>query len=216
MGAVVLRGQLHDLPGIEVRQDPLTPSSSFFSARTGTHYRGIVLHHDACLSAAACLKLMRARRPPNRVSTHFVIDNDGSIVQLADPLLWRAWSACEHDSGRIAIDLSNACDLIYATRYTPRRPVLEQVIHGAKVLWLAPYPVQVDSLAALVRLLCRVVGIPAAVPLRADGSADLRLLSPVPDGVIGHLHCQTNKQGKANKADPFGLDWPELQRRIHA
>lgn len=216
MGTIILGGQPYEIQGVEVRQDPLLPPQGFFSERTGTVYRGIVIHHDACLSAAGCLRLMRGRKPPTRVSTHFDIDNDASLVQLADPLRWRAWSACQHDKGRIAIDISNACDLKYEKSYTPRRPVVEQVIHGSSVRWLAPYPAQVETLVALVRLLCRVLSIPAVVPLRSDGMADLRLLDPVPNGVIGHLHCQKDKRGRASKVDPFGLDWPAFQRAIAA
>ena len=210
MAPILLAGRQIDIPGVAVRQERLGPDGFHFSPRRGSQYRGIVLHHDACLSAAACVAVMRSKP----VSTHFIVDNDGSIVQLADPLLWRAWSACEHDSGRIAIDVSNACELRFAPRYTPPRPLATQVIHGQQLTWMAPYPVQVASLAALVRVLCREVGIAPTVPLTPDGEADLRLLDPVPGGVIGHLHCQRDKRGRACKVDPFGLDWPAFQALI--
>jgi len=220
-GSVILGGRTYPLPGVVVRQERLGPDRAHFSPRRSSDYRGIILHHDACLSAAQCVAVFRdarerarAGKKANRASTHFIIDNDASIVQLADPLRLRAWSAGQHDGGRIAVDISNACELKWALRYTPPRPRMTQLIHGAPVTWLAPYPAQVASLAALVRLLCEVVGIPPVVPLRPDGTADLRLLDPVPDGVIGHLHCQRDSKGRPAKFDPFGLDWPAFQALV--
>jgi hypothetical protein len=40
----------------------------------------VVTHWDACLSATSCKRILERRG----ISTHFVIDNDGTIVQLAD------------------------------------------------------------------------------------------------------------------------------------
>ena len=40
----------------------------------------IVTHWDVCLSAASCKRVLERRG----ISTHFAIDNDGTIVQLLD------------------------------------------------------------------------------------------------------------------------------------
>lgn len=201
---ILLSGIAHDLPGTATRQDLLVPHESYYSPRRGSIYRGIILHHDVALSTACLLADARQRKPPFRISTHFSIDNDGAIVQLADPLVWRAWSAGVHDAGRIAIDISNICYPAYAAHYQPRRPLQTQTISGQRITYLGPDPRQVASLVALCRLLCRVVGIPAVCP------TEMRLLDPVPDGVIGHMHCQRGK------VDPFGLDWYALAEALRS
>lgn len=205
---IILAGRLVEAPGLRVVQKPLP--AGYASPRQGKDYDRIILHHDACLSAASCFKVLIKRG----VSTHFIIDNDGTIWQVLDPLRFRAWSAGRWDAGAAAIDFSNACELAYAKHYKPPRPVLTQIIHGAGVRWTGLYPAQVDACANLVRLLCARMDIPAEVPLYPDGTAKLELLDPVPDGVIGHLHCSRGKDGRPNKADPFGLDWPMFQRLI--
>jgi len=160
----------------------------------------IILHHDAALSAEGCIAVLNRRR----LSTHFIVDNDGSVVQLLDPIEHTAWATGRYNRTSIAIDISNACELRYAARYDPPRPVVTQRIHGHRIKWLGPYPCQEVALRELLRVLCRECEIPLAVPLDDAGEPDLRALDIVPRGVVGHLHCDSKK------VDPFGVDWLAL------
>jgi len=172
-----------------------------FARRTGTVQR-IILHHDATLSARHCFKILRKRN----LSTHFCIDNDGTIYQFLDPATTSAWASGKgYNQTAVAIDFSNACELKWASRYEPPRPVVEQRIHGHGVKWLGLYEVQQRACEKLCRLLCEAFGVPPVVPLGQDGEPLLGDLRPVPAGVIGHLHLTRRK------FDPFGLDWMALQ-----
>jgi hypothetical protein len=220
MGIVILDGIPHELPGVEVKQDPFPAGVTMSSPRRGkSGYKWIVLHHDAALSAAGCkATLVDSTKKGRPVSTHFCIDNDSTIYQYLDPLRFRSWATGgpygDFNAGGIAIDFSNACELKFASRYKPPRVIETQVIHGSPVRWLGLYFQQVVACAALVKLLCQVTGIPATVPLQ-DGVPLLHLLPrPILPGVIGHLHCATDKAGQPCKFDPFGLDWATFQRMI--
>ena len=186
-----------------VRQDKLMAGG--YSPRSlKTRLERIVLHHDAALSADGC----RAALDSRKLSTHFCIDNDGTIVQYLDPLIATAWAMNAQNATGISIDFSNACEVRYADRYHPPRGLAKQTIQGSAVTWLALYPCQIDACAELVRVLCRETGIDPVVPLGPDGNAVLHCLSPVPKGVIGHLHCNPQKY------DPFGLPWERFAEMI--
>ena len=182
-----------------VRQE-LDRLQGWYATRGPGPLERLILHHDAALSAEGCISVLNRRR----LSTHFVIDNDGTVVQLLDPLVHTAWATGRYNTSSIAVDVSNACELRYADRYDPPRPVITQRIHGCRVRWLGPYPCQEEALRELVRVLCVECGIPAVVPLDEAGEPILRVLDPVPHGVVGHLHCDRRK------VDPYGLDWRAL------
>ena len=69
-----------------------------------------VTHWDVCLSADSCKRVLEKRG----ISTHFVIDNDGTIVQLVDcnDIAWHA-GIRKVNNVSIGIDFSNA----YYTKY---------------------------------------------------------------------------------------------------
>jgi len=220
MGEIVISGRGVELPGVEVdRSLSLLGHSRARLPEEDIHR--IILHHDAALSARSCYRILAKRG----LSTHFVIDNDGTIYQFLDPGLRQAWASGsvhgkrrdEHrlmpnetsfNRGSVAIDFSNACELRWAKRYKPPRPVLTQHMHRGRVKWLGLYPGQVAACVALCRLLCDEFDIQRAVPLADDGSALLQVLDPVPSGIVGHLHLTRRKY------DPFGLDWPAFETEV--
>jgi len=201
MGAIILDGVAVEVPGFDVRQDPMPIGLS--DPRTKPIKR-LVLHHDAALSAKSCKAILQKRK----FSTHFCIDNDGTIVQFFDPAKRVSWHAGIYNATGVGIDVSNAVELKWASRYTPRRAEVEQRIHGIKIRGLAPYVLQQRALEALCCVLCRELGVPGQVPLTTAGEPLLSLLGPVPSGIIGHLHLTTKKW------DPFGVDWIALQAAL--
>ena len=93
--------------GIEwdkVRMDPIKSGcyKNVFSHRTPTM---VVTHWDATLSAKSCKNILEKKG----ISTHFVIDNDGTIVQLLDTnnIGWHAGIRSVNNTS-IGIDFSNA------------------------------------------------------------------------------------------------------------
>ena len=146
----------------------------------------VITHFDVCLSAASCRRALKGRN----ISSHFVIDNDGTICQMVDPQ-HSAWHAGRRAVNRasIGIDISNG----YYTKYQDwyrrkgfgRRPVLEGVkVHGVKLKeCLGFYPVQIEAYKVLVETLCNFYDIPIEMPMAEDGtvlravSKDVRFLA---------------------------------------
>lgn len=175
-------------------------------ARRTQPIRHIILHHDVCFSATHCYNVLKARG----LSTHFAIDNDGTIFQFLDPALWSAWHAGNPWNQRsIGVDVSNACDLRHAKRYVPPRGSLRQRVQNTNLHWLAPYPVQIDALVRLLRSLCAEFGIPTTIPVCAAGRPVMQKTTVDRSmGILGHFHVSERK------CDPFGLDWLDLRARV--
>ena len=95
----------------------------------------IVTHWDVCTSAASCKRVLQKKG----ISTHFVIDNDGTIVQLVDcnNTAWHA-GIRRVNNASIGVDFSNAVSEKYNKTYVRRgfgeRPVIKDWrVHGVKV-----------------------------------------------------------------------------------
>ena len=184
--------------GKEIPSDCYSTSSE---ARTPTM---IVTHWDAALSADSCYRILKKRG----ISSHFVIDNDGTIYQLVDTQHkgWhagnRAVNACS-----IGIDFSNAYYTKYQDWYVKRgfgeRPIIEDApMHGRTLEpFLGYYPVQIEAYKALLKGLHDHYGIKLECPLDEDGE----LLSTVDDtaaagdfeGVVAHYHLTRRKKDTA-------------------
>lgn len=184
--------------GKEIPSDCYSTSSEI---RTPTM---IVTHWDAALSADSCYRILKKRG----ISSHFVIDNDGTIYQLVDTQHkgWhagnRAVNACS-----IGIDFSNAYYTKYQDWYVRRgfgeRPIIEDApMHGRTLEpFLGYYPVQIEAYKALVKGLCEHYNIKLECPLDEDGE----LLSTVDDtaaasdfeGVVCHYHLTRRKKDTA-------------------
>jgi hypothetical protein len=113
----------------------------------------IVTHWDVCLSADSCKRVLEKRN----ISTHFCIDNDGTIVQLVDcnDVAWHA-GIRRVNNNSIGVDLSNAYYTRYQKTYIDRghgaRPILkDSIVHGRKLSpHLGFYPVQIEAYKALL------------------------------------------------------------------
>lgn len=156
----------------------------------------IVTHWDAALSAKSCHKILQRRG----LSSHFVIDNDGTIYQMVDTANV-AWHAKGSNDNSIGIDFSNAYYTKYQKVYRKRglgsRPIIESSVHGAPpVEHLGYYPAQLEAYKVLVKALCEHYDIPLECPTK-DG----KLITGVdPDaqagtfsGVVCHYHLSRRK-----------------------
>jgi len=160
----------------------------------------VVTHWDAALSAKSCKRILERRK----ISTHFVIDNDGTILQLVDTnhVAWHAGNR-RVNKASVGVDFSNAVytkyNKVYKKRGFGERPIIEGWrVHGRKVKpFLGYYPVQIDAYKALLKALHKHYGIPLDCPLAADG----KLLTKVHNdskrarfkGVVNHYNLTRGK-----------------------
>lgn len=173
--------------------------------RGGRDICQIILHHDVCTSAESCIRILQKRG----LGTHFVIDNDGTVVQLADPQ--DRVSHCRGDYLKqkdksynwraIGIDISNVVLPKYAGGYTIPREQATVEVHGQPITGLLPYPCQVDACLALVRVLADYYQIPLTTRTTTDWRGDITPWTP---GIWGHLHVAKGK------IDPFGFPFVRL------
>tara|TARA_R110002020_G_scaffold248611_2_gene462631 strand:- start:549 stop:1433 length:885 start_codon:yes stop_codon:yes gene_type:complete len=175
----------------------------------------IVTHWDAALSAASCKRILEKRK----ISTHFVIDNDGTILQLVDTnhVAWHAGIRSVNKAS-IGVDFSNAVYTKYNLTYQRRghglRPVIENCrVHGRKIKpFLGYYPVQLEAYKALLRALHEHYQIELKCPLDAEGN----LLTTVDDtarkakfkGVVNHYNLTKKKW------DTSGLELDKILKEI--
>ena len=174
-----------------------------------------VTHWDAALSAESCFRILNKRG----ISSHFVIDNDGTIYQMVDTknVCWHAGIRSVNKAS-IGIDFTNAYYTKYQDWYERKgfgpRPVLEDVkVHG-KTLdpFLGYYPVQIEAYKALLKGLNEHYGIELKCPLDENGE----LLTTVEDtaatgdyeGVVTHYHLTKRK------IDTAGLELDKILEDI--
>jgi len=189
------------------------PENTYRKPRKERKPHMVVIHWDATLSAASAYKILKKRK----YSTHFVIDNDGTIVQMVD-VNNIAFHAGKVNSVSIGIDFSNAYYTKYQSWYRKKgfgpRPILNSVLHGRKLgKHLGYYPVQVDALKALLRALKEHYGdsIVFECPTK-----DNKLLSTVDKnaakgkfkGIVSHYHLTKRK------IDCAGLKLLEIVREL--
>jgi hypothetical protein len=159
-----------------------------------------VTHWDVCLSATSCKRVLEKRG----ISTHFVIDNDGTIVQLVDcnNIAWHA-GIRKVNNVSIGIDFSNAYYTKYQSNYIKDgfgpRPVLnDSRVHGVKLKpHLGYYPAQILAYKALLEFLNNTYSIKLECPLGDDGELLKTVHVPaskgVFDGIVCHYHLTKRK-----------------------
>ena len=167
----------------------------------------IVTHWDAALSAKSCFNILKRRG----VSSHFVIDNDGTIYQMVDTDDI-AWHAGKVNARSIGIDFSNAFYEKYQKYYRKKgfgnRPILsESVVHGRKIeRHLGYYAVQEEAYKALLKALSKRYDIPLQCPEEAKVYPPA--LEGLYKGVVCHYHVSRAK------IDCAGLELSRLLEEI--
>lgn len=176
----------------------------------------VVTHWDACLSATSCKRILERRG----ISTHFVIDNDGTIVQLADcnDIAWHAGNR-KVNSVSIGIDFSNAYYTKYQSTYIRNglgeRPVLtDSVVHGVKLKpHLGYYPAQILAYKALLQFLNETYGILLECPLDEDGNLKTKVHKSAVKGTFSGVVCHYHLT--RGKIDTAGLKLKKILKEIN-
>jgi len=198
----------------KVKIDPIK-SGCYKEVKKERHPAMIVTHWDAALSAASCKSILEKRK----ISTHFVIDNDGTIVQLLDTnhIGWHAGIRAVNNVS-IGIDFSNAVYEKYNKTYEKRgfgpRPVIEGwKVHGRTVKpFLGYYSVQISAYKALLKALCSHHGIELECPLNEDGSlnttVDKNASKGKFKGIVNHYNLTKKKW------DTLGLELDKITEEL--
>ena len=192
------------------------PTNCYRSVTRKRRYPSMVVTHwDAALSAHSCYKILKKRN----ISSHFVIDNDGTIYQMVDTqhIGWHAGNTKVNNTS-IGIDFSNAYYMKYQSYYRKKgfgaRPVIsDSRIHGVKLGdHLGYYDVQLAAYKALIKCLTSHYNIELRCPLDDDGNTsqgvEISAAQGNFKGVVSHYHL-TNR-----KIDCAGLDINKLLREI--
>ena len=178
----------------------------------------IILHHDATYSSETTYQVLCTRG----LSTHFMINHDGSILQGLDPV-YKALHATEFNPTSIGIDLNNMAiprddavprheSLFDSTVDYTRRPTQPGLIQGTEHENYTYTDAQYRSLAALLDVLHEQLAIPRTVPGR-DGTGHTGLLAAPTEatGVLAHYHIT---EGKWDPGPSF--DWGRLAADVGA
>lgn len=181
------------------------PESNFNKRTSRRKTTMIVTHWDVCLSARECFKSLKR----SGISTHFAIDNDGTIYQFVDTndVAWHAGNK-KVNSVSIGVDLSNAYYLKHQDKYEEPRPVLSNVkVHGKTLEpFLGFYDIQLEAYKVLIETLCNVYEIPLKTPDKDEEIPEVARGEF--EGVVSHLHVTKNK------IDCAGLDLRGILKEI--
>lgn len=217
---LLIGGQAHDVkwdrvvvPGevgaLELRRG--------FSRRSKRKVDKVITHWDVCIDAHDCYKVLNAKG----ISTHFVIDWDGTIYQLVD-LAHEAWHAGIGWINRssIGIDFSTPVYPKYQDKAVARGQDARPIISGWRINgwgpgpFLGPHQAQLDAYAALLEAIHRHLG----VPLDCVGGTTARLKyqrkKAIGPGIYHHAEVdypRKRKDGKirrSGKWDTAGVDIP--------
>ena len=123
----------------------------------------MVTHWDAALSSSSCYTILEKRG----LSCHFLIDNDGTIIQTCD-IQNVAYHAGNSNPTSIGVEVSNAYYLKYQSKYEKigygPRPVVRSTVHGKQLPpHLGFYDVQIEALEKLFKSI-HTLGIPLETP----------------------------------------------------
>lgn len=154
--------------------------------------RAVVLHHTGGEGdAEQVCRTLRARR----LSIHYVIEADGTIVQCADPATTVCYHAAAANAWSIGVEIVSR-GLAPALRPRARTDYADTV-HGHRLRFLRFLAPQAVAARELCEALCGRFGLPLAVPRDAGGHVRLERLCDdelaAYRGVLGHLHVSGRK-----------------------
>ena len=211
---ILCHGAIKKIDWDDVKIDLIKPGcyKKYKSKRSPTM---IVTHWDATLSASMCKRILEKKG----ISTHFVIDNDGTIVQLLD-CNHAGWHAGNRrvNNASIGIDFSNAFYTKYNKVYSRRgfglRPILDNsIVHGVKLKpHLGYYDRQLKAYKILLDFLHNEYGIPMECPTDENGDLITRVHPESKrakfKGVICHYHISRKK------IDTAGLELDDIVEQV--
>lgn len=183
--------------------------------------RTVVLHADLVSSAKVCFDTLMGRRP-NPLSTHFMINWDGTIIQGLD-VQYTGFHAGGHNSDTIGIDLNNELPNLLRSEEAARHRGYDMAkvkhgkqyrryrstpmqINGARVQSYGYTDAQYQALIELLKLLTQVLGIPSRIPVGEGGAVVPGVLETQGfEGIVAHWHFSPLRW------DPGpGFDWERM------
>jgi len=220
-GYIICNGRSVPLVGATVIQK-LLPTNCWSKSKKERAPQMIVTHWDVTVSAERCYNTLKNLK----ISTHFVIDNDGTIYQLVDTndVAWHAgptqrdrelWSGKKlpsWNSMSIGVDFSNAYYEKYRKNYVAaghgERPLITSKVNGMKLgPHLGFYPKQIEAYKVLVAALCKHYKVPAICPHPVDRTNEDAAIGKF-SGVLNHFNLTRNK------IDCAGLDLETILSEI--
>jgi hypothetical protein len=177
------------------------PPKTYKSSNLTRSPRQFICHWDATLSSKRCFDILQKRG----LSVHFMIDNDGTIIQSADTN-HICWHAKPNNDISIGVEISNAVYPKYQSYYERngfgKRPVHENVkINNWKLphSLLGFYSVQLNALTALIDAITRYYDtIPLQTPEDYYNVSLPESKRRTYSGVISHYHINEKKIDCAN------------------
>jgi N-acetyl-anhydromuramyl-L-alanine amidase AmpD len=173
-----------------------------------------VIHYDVTHNSKGCASVLKKRG----LSTHFMIDYDGTIYQGLD-VVYQALHAGDSVNVRsVGIDLNNlAQNIAGSRRFTDykgksdddhrREKSRPQLINDVRWQCYGYSDAQYDALIALMKVLQQQLELPIQVPVEESGEIKRDVLDKASafDGILGHWHIS------ATKFDPGpGFDWQRV------
>lgn len=161
-----------------------------------------VIHYDVTNSSTQTHRVLIKRS----LSTHFMIDADGTIYQCHDPLT----EVCIHAGSKInklalGVDLNSPALREYERLQKGQAPrdEVKTRVHGRTLEMLDYWAIQITALKALMAALEEGAGLPLDCPRDDKGAPILGVYGARQKhhGWIGHYHIT------ASKIDPAPLDW---------
>ena len=158
--------------------------------------QSIVLHDSITRTAKSCFRVLEKRD----LSTHFLIDEDGTIYQCADPAARYTLHAAAWNRHSIGLDMINLLSTRHLKKNNrPENARRARVVkrdwsesrNGKVIDYTAP---QKESLLALVRYLCAEFDIPYSAPAELTSYGErLPLDAKKHKGVVAHGQSSTKR-----------------------
>lgn len=173
----------------------------------------IIVHWDVTPNAPRTYRVLKHVG----LSSHFCIDNDGTIYQFADPK-----DIAKHcgklNSRTIGIDINSLVYTKHAARYEKkglgRRPIITGRYHKRSKEILGYYDSQIDSGMKLIKVLCNFYNIPMEAPTDKNNNLWTSLHEPLRKrkwrGVACHYHLTKKKWDTAGYLESILEKDPEF------
>lgn len=176
-------------------------------AKTRTSTRSMqltlgVVHYDVTNSSSSTQKVLLKRA----LSTHFLIDADGTLYQCHDPITKVCFHAGNTTNPRaLGVDLNSPALRKYERGARPR-PEVQTEVHGRTLAMLDYWPEQISALIELMEAMSLYGGLPWQCPRDAKSQPIKAALPQWLDhqGWLGHYHITKRK------IDPAPLDWDQV------
>lgn len=171
----------------------------------------VVLHHDASLSVKGCYRTLIGRG----LSTHFMVERDGTTYQCVD-VADMAIHAAGMNRMSVGIDLNNPADDLIQHPDLVREgfePSKKMEINGVLHQSWKYTDEQYEALISLLRVLVDVLGIEPVFPVGEDGKILPYVLQSPPPQQFHGIQCHWHSS--AEKFDPGpGFDWERVQAAL--